>query len=198
MAVKNAITESGTLAGAASGLTTSIAKSALGSVSPLNNFGRYLTGTRTIIKVNNKLYGFAFGATINISTDYIENPTIDNYIAHELMPTRLTVSGTLSMFHIPGKGPTNQLVQANIVSYLMHKYISIEISDQTTGQTIFKTNKAVITGRSQTIQAGEISTIQLNWKALGFVDEMLEPKEPVGASGDKAKAGGNFLSNPFA
>lgn len=198
MAIKNALTENSTVAGKVEGLVTSIAKSALGSVSPFNNFGRYLTGTRTIIKVNNKVYGFAFGATININTEYVENPTIDNYIAYELMPTRLTVSGTLSMFHIPGKGPTNQLVQSNIVSYLMHKYISIEIMDQTTGQTIFKTNKAVITGRSQNIQAGEISTMQLTWKALGFVDEMLEPKEPNGADGGSGGAGGNFLSNPFS
>ena len=45
-----------------------------------------------------------------------------------------------------------------------------------------KTNKAVITNRSQNLQAGELSTIQLSWKALGWVDELV-PSEPQGTSG---------------
>jgi len=182
--IKNAITDNGTLSGKVKGLSDSVLKSAIGGLSPLNNFGRYLTGSRAIIKVNDKIFGFAFAVSFNINTEYEENRTIDSYIAYELMPTRLTVNGTLSMFHIPNRGPTKELVQANVLSYLMHKYISIEISDQTTGQTIFKTNKAVITNRAQTLQAGEISTIQLTWKALGFADELV-PKPPHNIDGDK-------------
>lgn len=181
--VKNAITEQGSLIGSATGLVENIAQGAIASASPLNNFARYLTGNRAIIKVNDKLFGFAFGVTYTINTDYVENATIDSPIAYELMPTRITVNGTLSMFHIPGKGPTKQLVQSNIMSFLLHRYITIEISDQTTGQVVFKTNKAVITGKTQNIQAGEISTIQLTWKALGWVDELMNPSEPDGATG---------------
>lgn len=182
--IKNAITDNGTLSGKVKGLSDSVLKSAVGGLSPLNNFGRYLTGSRAIIKVNDKIFGFAFAVNFNINTEYEENRTIDSYIAYELMPTRLTVNGTLSMFHIPNRGPTKELVQANVLSYLMHKYISIEISDQTTGQTIFKTNKAVITNRSQTLQAGEISTIQLSWKALGWSDELI-PTPPKNIDGPK-------------
>lgn len=181
--IKNAITENSTIAGKVSGLTDSLLNSAIGGLSPLNNFGRYMTGSRAVIKVNDKLFGFAFAVNFNINTEYEENRTIDTYTAYELMPTRLTVNGTLSMFHIPGRSPTKELVQANVLSYLMHKYISIEISDQTTGQLIFKTNKAVITNRSQNLQAGELSTIQLTWKALGWVDEFIPTKEPKGANG---------------
>jgi hypothetical protein len=181
--VKNAITQHSTVGGITEGLAQNIAKSAASSVSPLNNLGKYLTGTRAIVKVNDKIFGFAFGVTININTEYVENATIDSPIAYELMPTRLTVNGTLSMFHIPGRGPSKRLVQSNAVSYLMHKYIGIEIMDQTTGQIIFKTNKAVVTNRSQTINAGEISNIQLHWKALGFVDDLTNPTLPSGADG---------------
>jgi len=187
--VKNALTESGTLTGAVSGLTDSILKSAVGGLSPLNNFGRYMTGARAIIKINDKLFGFAFAVNYNINTEYAENQTIDDYVAYELMPTRISVNGTLSMFHVPGKGPTNQLVQANILSYLMHRYITIEISDQTTGQTIFKTNKAVITSKAQSLQAGELSTIQLSWKALGWVDEMTQPDYPKDTAGEDTGGG---------
>lgn len=188
--IKNAITQSSTVAGTSTELGKSILKGALSSVSPLNNFGRYMTGSRAIIKVNDKLFGFAFGVNFNIETAHEENRTIDDYIAYELMPTRIAVTGTLSMFHIPGKGPTPQLVQANVLSFLMHKYITIEISDQTTGQVIFKTHKAVITSKSQNLQAGELSTIQLSWKALGWIDEMTVPQTPSGADGKSSGAGG--------
>jgi hypothetical protein len=192
--VKNAITEGGTAAGLVGGLATSLTKSAVGGLSPLNNFGRYMTGTRAIIKVNDKLFGFAFGVNFNIHTEHEENRTIDDYVAYELMPTRISVDGTLSMFHIPNRGPSKEFVQANVLSFLMHKYITIEISDQTTGQVIFKTNKAVITNRSQSLQAGELSTIQLSWKALGWVDE-LTPFEPQGASGTPSATPGSPLAD---
>lgn len=179
---KNAITENGTIAGKASGLAESLIKSAAVGIG-FSDLGRYMTGSRAVIKVNNKLYGFAFSVTYNIKTEYVENTTIDSYIAYELMPTRISVDGTMSMFHIPDKSPTKQFVQANVASFLMHKYITIEISDQMTGQVVFKTNRAVITNKSQTLTAGELSTIILNWKALGWTDELGQPSLPIGADG---------------
>lgn len=189
----------------AEGVADQLLNSAVGAVSPLNNFGRYMTGSRAIIKVNGKLFGFAFGVSYNIQTNYEENWTIDDYTPYELMPTRCMVTGTIGMFHIPGKGPTKELVQSNILSFLQHRYITIEISDQMTGQKIFKTDRAVITGKNQTLTAGEISNIQLTWKAIGWIDE-LTPKIPDGAdvTSDGTDESGNFvgdivanISNPF-
>jgi len=169
--INNAITESGTLTGALENAAGSLLNSALGSVSPFNNFGKYFTGSRAIIKVNDNLYGFAFGVTFNVETSVDEINTIDDYTPYELAPNRIRVNGTLSMFQVPGKGPTKDNVQANVLSFLFNRYVSIEISDQTTGQKIFETRKAMITSRKQTIQAGELSTITLEWKAIGFIDE---------------------------
>ena len=179
--VKNALTENGTLTGKVKGLSDNLLNSAVGGLSPLNNFGRYMTGARAVIKINDKLFGFAFGVNFNITTEHEENRTIEDWFAYELMPTRVTVNGTIGMFHIPNKGPSIQLVQSNALSFLMHKYITIEITDQTTGQLIFLTKKAVITSRSQDLQAGEISTIKLSWKAIGWADELNPPFTPEGA-----------------
>lgn len=190
--IDNAITEAGTLTGAIGNAADSLINSAVGALSPFNNFGRYLTGSRAIIKINNKLFGFAFGVTFNITTDAEEINTIDDWTPYELAPSRIRVTGTLSMFHIPGKTPTRELVQANVLSFLFHKYVTIEISDQTTGQKIFKTERAVITGRRQTIQAGEISTITLDWKAIGFIDD-LTPFWPEGYDQTDTAAGGGGL-----
>lgn len=189
--IKNAFDESISTA-----VSSQLLNSAVGAASPLNNFGRYMTGSRAVIKINGKLFGFAFGVSYNISTAAEENWTIDDYTPYELMPSKVTVTGTLGMFHIPGKSPTAQLVQANLLSYLMHRYVTIEISDQMTGQKIFKTERAVITNKSQTLTAGEISTIQLSWKAIGWIDEFT-PKLADGAdvtSQGESEAGG-FLGD---
>lgn len=187
--VKNAFTDSGTLTGAVGGVADSLLNSAVGASSPLNNYARYMTGARAIIKVNGKLFGFAFGVNYNIVTAHDEVWTIDDWTPYELAPQRVSVNGTLGLFHIPGKGPTRELVQANVLSFLMHKYITIEITDQMTGQKIFKTERAVITSKSQTLQAGDISTIQLTWKAVGWLDE-LTPSYPDGADGQSNAASG--------
>lgn len=179
--IDNAFTKPSSGSNAVDGLAENLINSAVGSVSPLNDFGRYMSGARAIIKVNDVLFGFAFGVNFNINTDVSEIWTIDDWTPYELAPSKITVSGTLSMFHVPGKGPTKQLVQANVLSFLMHKYITLEISDQTTGQIIFKTNRAIITSKNQSLQAGELSTIQLSWKAIGWIDEMT-PAFPDGAS----------------
>jgi len=196
--IDNAFTKQGTVTGASSALTEQLFNSAFGALSPLNNFGRYLTGSRCIIKVNNKLFGFAFKASYNISTLQEEIWTIDDWTPWELAPQRVMVTGTLGMFHIPGKGPAKELVQPNVLSFLHHKYITIEIRDHMTDQVIFKTNKAVITNKSQTIEAGTLSTIELQWKAVGWFDEM-QPNFPVGhdtSDGGVEQVGkGNFLDN---
>ena len=153
-----------------SGVTGNV-KSAIASASPLNDFGKYFTGLRAIIKVNDQLFGFAFGVSLNLKFDTEEIWTIDNYQAYELAPRKMIATGTISMFHIPGKGPGIQNVHPNGLSFLMHRYISLDISDQMTGESIFKTEKAMITGRTQDVDANKISTIRLEWKAIEWVTE---------------------------
>lgn len=185
--VKNAFTAQGTASGTIDALGKELVNSALGAISPLNKYAKYMTGSRVILKCNDQLLGFAFAVRYNISTANTEVQTIDTWVPWELAPQTVNVSGTMSLFHVPGKSVDQQLLQANLFSFLMHKYITIEISDRTTGNVIFKTNKAVITGKSQTLIAGEISTVELSWKAIGWSDELMpsfpsakpdNPKDP--------------------
>ncbi len=145
--------------------------------------GRYLTGPRAIIKVNGQLMGFAFGVTYRINTEQDELMGIDNYVPMEIGPKRITIDGTLNMLHIPGKGASNLLIQSNVLSFMFHKYITIEIRDRQTDALIFKTNQAVITSRQEEIRAEQISTVTLSWKAIGWADEK-SPALPAGALGE--------------
>lgn len=155
----------------------------------LKETAKYHTGPRCVIKVNGKLFGFAFAVSWNIQTDNQEIFTVDDYLPAELAPRMLTVSGTLGTFVIPGRSATSELLQSNVLSFLQNKYITIEISDSATGTILFKTNRAVITGQQGNVQAEQMSVTQLSWKAIGWQHEF-SPEEPTGSDRDSAITGG--------
>ena len=150
---------------------------------------KFHTGARCVIKVNNKLVGFAFSVSWKVQTDNQEIFTVDDYLPAELAPRSISVSGTLGMFVIPGRSAASEILQSNVLSFMMNKYISLEISDSATGTILFKTNKAVVVGQQTTIQSGQLSISQLAWKAIGWQNEFT-PEEPTAAGGDR------LLNNP--
>lgn len=153
---------------------TNVAENALGQVSGILSTkptAKYTSGARTIIKINNRLAGFAFSISWRINTEVKEIKTIDDYMPYELVPTRVTVEGTIGAFHIPGQSVTKDLTQANMLSFLFHKYITIEVRDSATDALLFKTNKAFITSRSEDLTAEQLGKVQLSFKAIGWLDE---------------------------
>jgi hypothetical protein len=150
--------------------------------------GKYLSGARCMIRVNGKLAGFAFGISWKITTDVTEINTIDDYLPYEIAPSRISVAGTISGFRIPGGGPGNLGIQGDILSFMHQRYIEIEVRDSQTDNLIFQTKKAMITSRSENIQADNLAQMTLEFKAIGFVDEK-KPVTPVAA-----KAGGAVSS----
>ena len=132
---------------------------------------KFMSGARCILKLNGEVFGFAFGISWNIRTDNIEINTIDDYLPHELAPQRIHVDGTLSCLHIPGQGPSALLLQADVLSFLFHKYICIEVRDVQTDQLLFQTNQAVITSRAEELRVDDLANVTLQWKAIGWLDE---------------------------
>jgi hypothetical protein len=139
---------------------------------------KYTSGARTTLKINNKLAGFAFSVSWKITTESTEIRTIDDYFPYELVPNRIMVEGTIGAFHIPGQSVTQEFIQANALSFLFHKYITIEVRDSATDQVLFKTNNAVITSRSEDLTAEQLGKIQLTWRAIGWQDE-LSPADSI-------------------
>lgn len=133
---------------------------------------KYASGARTILRVNGEIVGFAFSISWDINTEHKDIHGIDNYFPEDTAPTMVSVSGTIGAFHIPGKGPTAQEWQANFKSFLTHKYITIEARDTQTNELLFYTDKARIVNRSQSIQEGQLSRMQLRFKAIGWLDEI--------------------------
>lgn len=160
---------------------------------------KYMTGARCILKINGEIAGFAFGIQWRINTAVTEINTIDDYMPYELAPQRITVEGTISALHIPGQSAGTELWQPDVLAFLFHKYITIEVRDITTDNVLFFTTKAMITSRMEDIKVDQLANVQLNFKAIGFRDE----REPTPVSDPNADTGvtgkvRNFISKlPF-
>jgi len=142
---------------------------------------KYMSGARTIIKINGRIAAFAQSVSWNIKSESKELFGIDNYMPIELVPHKLTVSGSLSGLVIPGNGPVNQLIAPDILSFLFNKYITIEVRDSQTDSLLFYTGKAMIVDRQESIRSGQLANITLKFKAIAFRDEKL-PEYPRGAN----------------
>ena len=158
--------------------TAQNAVDSFGSILSIKPVAKYLSGARCVLRVNGKIVGFAFGISWNIQTSAEEINTIDSYLPHELAPTRIEVSGTISGFRIPGSGPGALRMQTDMVSFLQQRYIEIEVRDSQSDNLIFLTRQALITRRSESIKTGSLADLSLEFRAIGFLDERSNPKLP--------------------
>ena len=156
--------------GLVAGVLDNVAQNISGVISTKAT-AKYASGARTVLKINGKPCGFAFGVSWRITTDVTEIQTIDDYFPAELAPRRVSVEGTISALHIPGQGVGTQLWQPDSLNFLFQQYISIEVRDQQTDQLLFYTGKAMITSRAEDLKVDSLANVQLSFKAIGFQDE---------------------------
>ena len=122
------------LARAGTGL---IRESGAGEVFSTKPRAKFASGARTIVRINGKPLAFAFQVQWQIETKQTEIRTIDDYLPYEFAPSIVSVSGSLSGWHIPGEGATQQNIQSNVLSFLFHQYITIEVRDSATDALLF-------------------------------------------------------------
>lgn len=162
-------------------LSDNVLEGNLGGIFSSRPTAKYMSGARTILRINGKVVGFAFNISWRIDSSYTEIDVIDNPLPEELAPRRIQVSGSLSALHIPGLGPGAQLWQPDVLSFLFHQYIVIEVRDSTTNQLLFYAPKAVITSRAEDLRVDELAQVSMNFMAIGFQDEKV-PDVPLGAT----------------
>jgi len=138
---------------------------------------KYASGARCMLKINGELAAFATAISWRINTETREIRTIDNPLPVELVPTMVSVEGTIGGLRLPGQSPTQNLIMPDVLSFLFHKYITIEVRDSKTDQLLFLTGKAQITSRAEELKAEALGSITLAWKAIGWRDER-DPEPP--------------------
>jgi len=162
--------------------TSLIRESGVGEVFSTKPRAKYAAGARTIIRVNGKPLAFAFSVSWNIQTQQTPIRTIDDFLPYEYAPKFIEVTGKISGWHIPGEGPTALDIQQNILSFLFHRYITVEVRDRTTDALLFFASNAVIVSRSESINVDDLARMELEFKAIGWKDEK-EPRTPALARG---------------
>lgn len=151
---------------------TADAKSTFANVFSAQSSGKFISGARCIIKINGKIAVFATRVSWRVSTEQDEIWTIDSTTPYELAPKRISVDGSIGGFHIPGYTPSAQGIQSDILSFMFHKYISIEVRDRNSDTLMFRTNRAVVTGWSEEVNTDSLVQMTLTWKALGWINEV--------------------------
>lgn len=161
-------------------LTDNIVEGNLSGIISTRDSAKYASGARTILRINSRPVGFAFGIQWRVDTLYSEVNAIDNPLPEEFVPRAIKVSGNISALHIPGQGAGVQLWQADVLSFLFHQYLTIEVRDSTTNQLLFFAPKAVITSRQEDIRVDDLAQVALSFQAIGFRDEKT-PEVPTKA-----------------
>jgi hypothetical protein len=156
-----------------------LASEAAGPILSLKESARFFSGARAVIRINGKLLLFANSISWSIGTEYSEIRVIDNYMPEELAPKFISVSGSIGGFKIPGKSVYRDNHQTNVLSFLFNRYIEIGCRDAATNEMVFFTKKAVITSKRETAHASQLATCNLDFKAIGWVEEV-SPKYPSG------------------
>lgn len=166
----------------------------IGGIISTRPIAKYLSGARCILRINGKLAAFAFGISWRIQTTYKEVNAVDNPLPEEFVPRTIKVDGSISALHIPGQGAGVQLWQPDVLSFLFHQYIQIEVRDSQTDQLLFYAPKAVITSRSEEVRVDQLASVTLNFMAIGFKDEK-DPSYPVGVNSADARDGSSLTKN---
>lgn len=167
-----------------------------GGIISTRAMAKYMSGARCILRVNSKIIGFAFSISWRIQTSFTEIDTIDNILPDELAPRRIQVDGSISALHIPGRGAGIQLWQPDVLSFLFHQYITIEVRDSQTNNLLFFAPKAVITTRQEEIRVDDLAQVSLSFQAIGFRDEKT-PESPTGTDTVSGTSVNGDSSNPL-
>ena len=148
-----------------------LSSTSIGNILTLKESAKYMTGARTILKINGEISAFAMQVAWQVNTSQTEIFGIDDYLPHEIAPSRITVNGTVSGLIIPGKSLTERVIQSNALSFLFNKYITIEVRDSATDFILFKANKCVVTNSSGNLASDAPGSISLQFMAIGWQNE---------------------------
>jgi hypothetical protein len=144
---------------------------------------KYMSGARTVLKINGRLYGFAFQVSWTVNTEVTEIRTIDDVLPVEIGPKFISISGTIGALMVPGQSVEAEILQSNMLSFIFDKYITIEVSDSATGNLLFRTNKAFISSSQHNINAEQLGNCTLQFRAMDWFNEKV-PDYPSGGAID--------------
>ena len=129
------------------------------------------TGARAIIKINDQVVIFALACQYDIMTDHKVINTVDNPLPEEIVPTNIDVRATVSVLRVPRESAAVLAYQPTILNSLHQGYVSIEIRDRGTDDTILFIPKALMSRRTGAIAARRLAAETWVFRGIGYWDE---------------------------
>lgn len=137
---------------------------------------KVLSGQRVQVSVNGQSYAFGTVIDYSIDTQVSEFSGIDSVMPTELSPDRLKVGMSLRIFRTIDNDPSAEgiLFQKGLSredqqqNFALKGYITIEIRDRQTDQTIMFIPRALVSSRSASVDAEGLMTENWNIIGIGF------------------------------
>lgn len=137
---------------------------------------RVISGQRVAISINGQAYAFGSVLDYNIDTQVSEINGIDSILPLELAPERLRVTMGLKIFRAIDNDPSTNgaLFQNGVTSendqegFATQPYITIEVRDRQSDQTIMFIPRALISSRTASVDSEGLMTENWNIIGIGF------------------------------
>lgn len=151
------------------------------------------TGARAIIKINEQVLVYALSVQWDIMTDHKVINTVDNPLPEEIVPTGIDVRVVCGLLRVPKESASVMAIQPTILNSLQQAYVSIEIRDRGTNDTILYVPKALMQRRSGGVASRQIASETWTFRGIGYWDERTpEAAKPTGGTNAAAN---DILSN---
>ena len=151
-------------------------------------FPKVFTGARAIISMNNRVIAYATSCSYMYDTEYKPQKEVDNSLPAELTPGAINVQVTCNVTRVPLQSATGMALQPTIANNLSQPYMSIELKDRATDQTILFVPKAQLVRRAGGVNVRQMSSETWTLAGIGFWDE----REPEGINGIAENTGATF------
>lgn len=154
---------------------------------------RFISGGRVVIKLNGIPAPRLSNIAWRITTDQKVIREIDSYVPAELAPNFIDISGSYTEYREPFRGPTSSSLQASVLSFMWHPYITIEVRDNLTEALLLFVGKAAISERSESVSIDGLMMTSIRWQGIAWKDEM-EPVIPADNAGTEEQGTQNIVS----
>lgn len=137
---------------------------------------KVLSGQRVAISFNGQAYAFGSVLDYSIDTQVSDFSGIDSVLPTELSPDRLRVTMSLRIFRTIDNDPAAEGVlfqkglrqEIDQQMFAAKAYISVEVRDRQTDETIMFIPRALVSSRSASVDAENLMTENWNIVGIGF------------------------------
>lgn len=133
---------------------------------------RLISAARILVVLNGRIYGLCGGISWSANSPKRAARGVDVPYVQEYMPTTFEVTGSLSIYRTLGDGGLEgQGLQAAQIDQSKEKYITIQLVERDTEESILEINQAVIENQSWNAIAKGLLMGNISFRGIIFTNQ---------------------------